>query len=428
MTWTIRTHTLIGLATVALLFLGIGVFGLFGSMAGAVVSNGQVDLETHAQVVQHPDGGVVAAINVRDGDRVKAGDVLLSLEGSQLRSDRAIATNQLVELQARATRLRAEQLGQEQLSFPADLAAAAASDSAVSDVLQGQEAVFEAGKRTFTETVNSTREQQKQIGNEVEGLKAQSAALSEQAALVQGEYENADALLKKGLIDAARVSELKRTIVGLMGQKAQSDASIAANLADRARLDVEVLRLTATRQEKAVNDLRDVETKITELGEQERALDKKIARLDLRAPRDGIVQNLQIHTIGAVIRPADPVLSVVPQDKLFTILARIDAHKIDSVFVGQDTALRFSSFDARTTPEIRATITRVSADIVTDSRSGAQFYTAEATPNQGEYEKLGGKDLLPGMPVEVYIQTGSRSPLSYFLKPFLDFVDQAFKE
>ncbi|MFZ1663729.1 MAG: biotin/lipoyl-binding protein, partial [Paracoccaceae bacterium] len=157
MNWGIRKHTLIGMVTVALLFLGIGVFGLFGSMAGAVVSNGQVDLETHAQVIQHPDGGVVAAIHVRDGDRVKAGDVLLSLEGNQIRSDLAIAHNQLIELQARAVRLKAEQLGQDSLSFPAELDTAAAGDSAVSEVLQGQRAVFEAGKHTFSETVNSTR-------------------------------------------------------------------------------------------------------------------------------------------------------------------------------------------------------------------------------------------------------------------------------
>lgn len=428
MDWPIRRQVLAGSVTVVALFLGIGVFGLYGRIAGAIVSPGQVDLETHSQIVQHPDGGVVAAIGVRDGDRVRAGDVLLSLDGGQLRSDLAIIVSQLVELRTRAARLTAEQRGADTLAFPTDLVQAAATDAGVAAVIDGQRAVFEAGRRTFDETVDSTREQQRQIRNEAEGQTAQAAALGEQADLVRSQYETAEGLLQKGLADGSRVSELKRTMVALLGQQAQTRAGVAANRAEIARLDTEIGRLAAARQEKAVTDLRDAEVKIAELSEQKLALERKIARLDLRAPRDGIVQSLQIHTIGAVIRPADPVLSVVPQDKLFTIIARIDTHKVDSVFVGQDTALRFSSFDARTTPEIRARITRVAADIVTDSRTGAQFYTAEATPDPGEIEKLAGKDLLPGMPVEVYIQTGERSPLSYFLKPFLDFVGQAFRE
>lgn len=428
MSWPIRNHAIAGLATVSALFLGIGVFGTMGSLAGAVVAIGQVELETHAQIVQHPDGGVVAAIPVRDGDRVRAGDVLLALESSSLVADRAILMSQLHELQARAARLKAEATDGAAVTYPEELHQVAMTDQPVAEVLAGQEAVFVAALRTFTATIDATREQQGQIRQEIEGLKAQSAALTEQIALMESEHRKAEDLLQKGLTEAPRVSELKRNLVGLVGQRAQTEAAISASLADIARLEVEIARLTSARQEKAVTELRDVETKLTELGEQRAVLEKKIARLDLRAPRDGIVQGLTIHTIGAVLRPADPVLSVVPQDGLFTITARVEAEKVDSVFVGQEAALRFSSFDARTTPEILGRITRVSADIVTDSRTGAQFYTAEATPDAGETAKLGGKVLLPGMPVEVYIQTGSHSPLAYILKPFTDYFAPAMKE
>jgi HlyD family secretion protein len=364
----------------------------------------------------------------RDGDHVTAGDVLLTIDGSSHRAEEAILTGQIAELEARAARLAAEELDRTAITFPADLTEAAGYDPAVADVLRGQEAIFAAGLVTFRATIDGTREQQGQIRKVIEGLEAQSAALAEQIGLVEVEYQKAEGLLQKGLTEAPRVSELKRTVVSLTGERAQTEATIAANLADIAKLDVEAARLAAARQEKAVTELREVETKLVELEEQKRLIETRIARLELRAPRDGIVQGLTIHTIGAVIRPADPVLSVVPQDRLFTITARIEADKVDSVFPGQAAVLHFASFDARTTPELKAIITRVSADIVTDNRTGVQFYTADAVPDSGEIAKLDGKDLLPGMPVEVFIQTGSHSPLAYILKPFTDYFAKAMKE
>lgn len=428
MNWGIRRQAIIGLLTVFLLIGGIGVWGAWASLAGAVVSSGQIELESHAQVIQHPEGGIVATIEVKDGDRVKAGDVLLSLDGSALHSDLAILTNQLTELEARGARLSAEQLGLEEVVFPEALERAAAGGKAVKNVLAGQVAFFDAKKRTYAESVNSTREQQRQKANEIDGLKAQSAALAEQLQLVDEELVNLDALLAKGLVGAPRVAEMKRGRSNLVGQKAGTDASVAASLGQIAQLDVEILRLTATRQQEAVSELRDIENKIAEISEQRKALDTKIARLDLRAPLDGLIHGLQIHTIGSVIRPADPVMYVIPQDNLLAITAKVDASHVDSVFVGQDAILRFSSFDARTTPELHAVVTRVSADIITDTRTGAQFYTAELAPKPGEMALITGKELLPGMPVEVYIQTGSRSPLSYMLKPFLDYAERAFRE
>ncbi len=428
MNWGIRRQTVVGLLTVFLLIGGIGVWGAWASLAGAVLAFGQIELESHAQIVQHPDGGVVATINVRDGDEVKAGDVLLSLDGSELRSDLAILTNQLTELEARGARLTAEQLGQEEVVFPAELERAAAGDKAIAEVLAGQVAFFDAKRRTYAEAVNSTREQQRQKANEIDGLKAQSAALSEQLQLLEDELVNVEALRAKGLVGAPRVAEMKRGRAGLVGQKAETEASVAGSLGQIAQLDVEVLRLTSARQEEAVSELRDIENKIAELREQRKALAATIARLDLRAPLDGIIHGLQIHTIGSVIRPADPIMYVIPQDNLLTITAKVDASHVDSVFVGQDAVLRFSSFDARATPELHAEVTRVSADILTDDRTGVQFYTAELTPKPGEIELIADKALLPGMPVEVYIQTGSRSPLSYMLKPFLDYAERAFRE
>lgn len=428
MTWGIRKQAVAGLLTVVLLIGGIGVWGAWASLAGAVVSPGQVELESHSQIVQHPDGGVVATIAVREGDKVRAGDVLLSLEGNELRSDLAILANQLTELEARGARLTAEQLGRGKVDFPAELKRAAIRDREVAEVLAGQVAFFDARRRTFAEAVNSTREQQRQKSNEIDGLKAQSEALSEQLQLLEEELVDLEALREKGLVDARRVAEAKRGRAGLVGQKAETEASIAASLGQIAQLDVEILRLTSERQEEAVSELRDIENRIAELSEQRKAVAKKIARLDMRAPLDGIIHGLQIHTIGSVVRPADPIMFVVPQDNLLRITAKVDAQHVDSVFVGQYAVLRFPSFDARTTPELHAEVTRVSADILTDDRTGIQFYTAEITPRPGEIELMANRALLPGMPVEAYIQTESRSPLNYMLKPFLDYAERAFRE
>lgn len=312
MSWEIRTQKITGLVTVGLLVAGIGSWGSLASLAGAVVSTGQLEPQSRAQVIQHPDGGTVARIAVRDGDRVKAGDVLLALDGNEIRSNHRVLSAQLTELEARAARLSAEQLGQDSMAFPAELTEAGASDPAVAEVLAGQLALFEAKKRTYAETVNSTREQQRQKASEVEGMKAQAAALADQLTLTDEELVNLDTLLTKQLVGAPRVAEMKRARANLVGQIAATDASIAAGLGQIAQLDTEVLRLTATRQQDAVTELRDIENKIAETGEQRKALAAKIARLDLRAPLDGIVHGLAVHTIGSVIRPADPVMYVIP--------------------------------------------------------------------------------------------------------------------
>ncbi len=428
MSRTIRTQTLWGLTTIALLVLGIGVWGTLGSLAGAVIASGQIEPESRAQVIQHPDGGVVARIAVKDGQKVSAGDVLLTIDGTQLRADLAVIEGQLTELEARAARLRAEELGHGQVAYGDRLVGAARADAAVRAVLVAQSELFEARARTYQQTIKGTREQQAQKAAEARGLKAQEDALAEQLGLIEEELADLQGLRAKGLVGAPRVADMQRMRASLTGQRAATEASVAASLGQVAGLEVEVQRLTAVRQQEALTELNEVDTKLAQLSEERKALMARVARLDLRAPRDGIIHGQQIHALGAVIRPADPVMYVIPQDDLLTITARVDATHVDSVFAGQPAALRFPGFDARTTPELMGKVIRVSADVISDQRTGAQFYTAEVAPDPGQLDQLSGKALLPGMPVEVYIQTGSHSPLSYLLKPFLDYLARGFRE
>lgn len=428
MTRSIRGSALLGLLTVIVLTLGVGVWGAWASLAGAVIAQGQVQIEARAQIVQHRDGGVVKAILVRDGDRVAAGDPLLVLDESELASQAKIIADQLVELRTRAARLAAEQEGAATVSLPGELQSAAEKDTAVAGIIDGQNNLFAARLATLREATQSYEEQKLQIENEMLGQKAQIGALEEQITLLASELADAEALFEQGLIQGSRVTALKREKASLTGQKGELEASVARNLGRIAQIDVEIVGLSAKRREEAVTELRDVEPRIAGLEEELKAVQTKLARLTLTAPTEGLVHDLQVFSLGAIIRPADPVLYIIPQEEELMITAKIDAYHIDQVFAGRPVVLRFSAFNARTTPELNAEVARVSADVSTDERSGVQYYTTELRVSREEIARLGDQPLLPGMPVEVFIQTGERSPLSYLAKPFTDYFERAFRE
>ena len=428
MNWSTRRQTLIGLGIVIALVAFVGVWGSVASIAGAVVAMGQVDTAERNQVVEHPDGGTVARILVAEGDVVAQGDVLLELDDGALSTQWQIVTDQVLSLQVEAARLTSEQMLSPTLRLPEDLVAAAKDDPKVKAVIDLQQAVFDARLQTYNQTVRSLGEQQSQRKSEVEGQTARESALNDQLVLMRSEFEDAQTLREKGLVKVSAVRDLERQTRALEGEVAGVKAAIAAASSEVARLDVEVARVTSARQEEASAGLRDTENKLSELLEQQRELSRRLDRLRLRAPLAGTIHELTVHNPGSVIRPADPVLYVVPQDAQLRITARIDAAHIDSVGPGQDAMLRFSSFESRTTPELAASVSRVSANVSVDERTGASFYTADLVLKEGEADKLEGKELVPGMPVEVYIQTGSRSPLSYVFKPFTDYVNRAFKE
>jgi len=334
----------------------------------------------------------------------------------------------LVELRARAARLAAERDGAATLTLPSESLRFAENNAAVSGTIEGQKNLFAARLATLNEATQSNEEQKLQIANEILGQKAQIGALYEQIALLAGELADAEALRQKGLIQASRVTAIKREKASLTGQKGELEANVARNLGRIAQIDVEIIGIAAKRREEAVTELGDIEPRIAGLDEEYKALQTKLARLTLTAPTEGLVQDLRVYSLGAIIRPADPVLFIIPQEEELMITAKIGAHQIDQVFAGMQVVLRFSAFDAGTTPEINAEVARVSADVTTDERSGAQYYTTEIRMSREETARLGDRRLLPGMPVEVFIQTGERSPLSYFAKPFADYFEHAFRE
>lgn len=427
-TWTARRQLVIGVLGLIVLLGGFGSWSVMANISGAIISTGQIAVDSNRQVVQHPDGGVVASIEVREGDVVEAGQTLLTLDRTLQNSEAQILRDQLHELAARSTRLKAERDGSASLSFPDDLVAAAAADPEVAEMVAGQERLFEVRRETFERESEQLLRRKEQIASQVQGIEAQSEALTLQLGFIREELDDQRSLLDRGLTQNSRVLQLQREEARLLGQVGEFEAAIAELEGRATEIDLEVLKLdTRTRQE-AIGQLRDLQFRETELAEQYRSVEERLARMEITAPVSGVVYGLTVFAERSVVRPAEPVLYLVPQDRPLVIQTQVDPIHVDQVYPGQPVTLRMPTFDARTTPELFGSVIRVSPDAFTDDVTGAPYYRAEVLPNEGEIARLEGQVMLPGMPVEAYIRTEDRSPIEYLVKPLMDYFNRAFRE
>jgi len=428
-TWSVRRPLIIGLLGLALLVGGFGSWSFGTQISGAIIASGRIEVDQNRQVVQHPDGGVVAAIEVGEGDRVEAGQVLLRLDATTLRSELAITENQLYELIARRGRLEAERDGRDEITFDSLLLAAATEGSDAEELMLGQMRLMDARATSDANETAQLRKRASQIGNQIDGLDAQAVALETQLALISRELADQQQLLEKGLAQASRVLSLQReearlsgTMGDLVAQKAQAQGRIT-------ELEIEILNLESQRREEAITRLRDLLYRELELRESRRALIEQLSRLDIKSPVSGIVYGMQVFALRSVIRPADPVLYIVPQDRPLVINAQVEPIHIDKVFVGQEVTLRFSALDQRSTPELMGTVQTISADAFQDEGTQLSYYRAEIVLSEGEQARLPENVvLIPGMPVEAFIRTDDRTPIAYLTKPLMDYFTKAFRE
>ena len=423
-----RGPLVLGFVGVAILVVGLFGWGFGTTIAGAVVTSGMLEVERNRQIVQHPDGGVVETIFVKDGDTVQAGDVLIRLDGNVTRSELAIVEGQLFEFLARRARLEAERDGEDKVEITGELAELSKTRPDVAELVDGQVKLFEARRDTLAKQLEQLGKRQGQMNSQIDGIDAQLDAQSKQLVLIESELKDQQGLLEKGLAQASRVSSLQREQARLEGQLGELTASRAQSEGRITEIELEVLRLQAARREDANEQLRDAGAKERELAERRRALQEKIERLDIRAPVSGIVLGMSVTTPRSVIRPADPVLYIIPQDRPLVIMAQVPPIHIDEVHMGQAAELMFPAFSARTTPQLEGHVTMVSADALTDQRTGQTYYRAEIALDPGEMEKLRDLQLLPGMPVEAFIKTDDRTPIAYLTKPFTDYFAKAFRE
>ncbi len=427
--WSARTPMTVGLIGLLILVGGFGTWSVATNITGAIIASGRIEVDQNRQVVQHPDGGVVAEILVDEGVEVSAGDVLIRLDDTQLKSQLAINESQLYELISRRGRLEAERDDRDTITFDPLVLAAAKTNPDVPDLIAGQERLMAARAESTVNEIDQLEKRRGQISNQIEGIVAQQVALTKQLELISQELTDQQRLLDQGLAQAARVLSLQREEARLSGTMGDLEAQKAQAGGRITEIDIEILKLGTGRREEAITRLRDLQYRELELREQRLALIEQLDRLDITAPVSGIVYDLQIFALRSVIRPADPVLYIVPQDRPLIINARVEPIHIDKLSIGQEVNLRFSALDQRTTPELQGQVVQISADAFQDERQQVSFYRAEIALSEGEQDRLPeGAVLIPGMPVEAFIRTEDRTPLAYLTKPLTDYFNRAFRE
>ncbi len=425
--WPAGRYLLVGILALLVLVGGFGVWVARAQISGSVIAGGQIEVDQNRQVIQHPDGGVVSQILVQEGDLVAEGDLLIKLDPSLIQSDLVVVEGQLFEVIARRGRYEAEQDGADRITFDALLTGS--DTDAARSLMDGQTRLFNARIESEANAKDQLVKRQAQIGNQTDGFRAQQEATEIQLGLIGEELTSQQILLDRGLAQASRVLALQReqaNLTGTMGDLVAQSAQAQERITE---IDIQILTLGTTRREEAITRLRDLEYNEIELSERRRTLQQKLDRLDIRAAVSGIVYGLQVFAPRSVIKPADPVMYLVPQDRPLVITTQVQTRDIDHLFIGQEVALRFSAFDQRRTPELFGHVIKVSADAFQDQNRGMSFYRAEIALNDGEAARLpAGMTLIPGMPVEAFIGTDPRSPLEYFLKPVADFFAKAFRE
>ncbi|HET7164571.1 MAG TPA: HlyD family type I secretion periplasmic adaptor subunit [Pseudolabrys sp.] len=407
------------------LIFGVGIVGAWATLmplSGAVVVPGTLVVESDVKKIQHPAGGVVASIPVRDGMQVRAGDLLLHLDETQLRANAQVLSQQLDQIRVRVARLITERDGLDQPQMPHEMANRS-GDGDVSRLWASEISLFNSRAATRRNAKELLQSHVGQLGEQISGLDAQVKSKAAQHDLISGELEGVDGLYQKGLVPLTRKTSLQREAARLDGERGQVVAAIAEAKSKISEAELQAVKIDHDFRTEVMKDLREAQDKEAELVEKSTAAQDLLRRVDLRAPTNGIVHQLSVHTIGGVITPGEVVMEIVPESDELQIEAKLPPQEVDHVHHGQRAYIRFSAFNQRTTPQLEGVVSYVSADLNHDRQrnpNAATYYTVRVTLPPSERRRLGGLELVSGMPVEVFLQTGSRTMMSYLLKPISD--------
>jgi HlyD family secretion protein len=425
---SIRLHLIIGLAVVIVLAGGFGGWASTVQISGALIAPGAVVVDSNVKKVQHPTGGVVGEVRVRDGDLVKAGDIVVRLDDTVTKASLAIVVKTLNGLYARAARLETEQRGDSQLTFPPQLTERA-DDPDVKNVMISESKLFDVRVTGRTGQKAQLRERISQLNEEIGGLSAQEQAKDKEIALIEKELVGVRQLYEQHLVQLTRLTTLERDAARLNGERAQYISSRAQAKGKITETELQIIQVDKDMVSDVSKDLRETNDKIGEFVERKVTAEDQLRRVDIRAPQDGMVLQNNVHTVGGVITAGDAMMMIVPQADDLSVEAKVDPKDIDKLQIGQKTLMRFSAFNQRTTPELTGAVTRVSGDVTTDQRTGQSYYTIRVSLPPTEVARLGDNNkLIPGMPVEAFVQTGDRTMMSYLMKPLHDQLMRSFRE
>ena len=425
---SVRRYVVAGALTVIGLVGGIGGWAATTDLAGAVVAPGTVVVASNVKKVQHPTGGVVGQIFVKNGDRVKAGDLLVRLDETVTRANLSVITRQLDELMGRQARLRAERDDINTIAFPPELVARA-GDPEVDQILAGEKKLFESRENSDNSKKKQLDERISAMKEEISGLVAQAESKTKEVEYIGKELVGLETLEAKQLVTTTKIMALRRDGARIEGERAQLRASAASSRGKIAEIQVQKLGIDQESTSETMKDLREAEGKIAELSERRTAAEDQLRRIDLRAPVDGTVHQLSVFTIGGVINTAEPLMLIVPEGDKLVIEAKIAPQDIDQARSHEEAMIRFPAFNQRSTPQISGRVANIAADLTKEPQQpNIAYYVARVEISDEEMKKLTGLKLVPGMPAEVQIRTTSRTALSYLLKPLQDQFAKAFKE
>ncbi|MEI2387032.1 HlyD family type I secretion periplasmic adaptor subunit [Breoghania sp. JC706] len=425
---SLRRNLLAGFAGILLLFGGIGGWAATAELSSAVVAAGVLVVEGNVKKVQHPEGGIIAKLMVREGQRVEAGETVVLMDDTAARANLAAIEKSITQLLARQARLEAERDGALEAAVSQELRHRLHGDDARL-AMANERRLFQDRRASRDGRKARLREQILQLHQQIDGLELQQQAKVREIELIGKELDGQRRLFKLGLTSLSRVNNLDRSTARLHGESGQLKASAAALRGAIAELQLQILQVDREAQTEVAAELRDVANQLATLAEDEVTARNRLAHADVKAPISGVVHLLSVHTVGGVVTAAETLMEIVPRSSVLTVEARVSPQDIDQISTGLPTTLRLSAFNRNTTPELTGSIIRVSADLETDQATGTNFYRAAIRIPDHELRRLpSGLALLPGMPVEAFIRTGDRTVLSYLVKPIQDHASRVFRE
>jgi HlyD family secretion protein len=416
-----------GLRVLFIVGVAAGGWAALVPLAGAVIVPGNLVVQSNVKAIQHPTGGVVSEIAVHNGQRVSSGELLVRLDAIQAQAGLQVITKQLDEARARIARLTAERDGLNQIAMPAELAGRAGEDT-VSTLLISEETLFRARGKARRSQIDVFQSRISQLGEQIGGLDAQVEAKTKQLDLIGGELTGVQTLYDKQLVPLARLTALQRESARIEGERGQLTSSIAETRSKIGEAQLQILKVEHDFRTDVVKELGESQGKEAELVERGTAARDVLDRIEIRTPASGVVQQLSVHSIGGVIKPGDSIMEIVPDLDDLQIEARLQPNDIDHVRTGQDAFVRFPAFNQRVTPQVTGVVSYVSPDASRDPQTNTSYFTVRVTLSEDERRRLAGLQLVPGMPAEVFMQTGSRTMMSYLLKPITDQMRRAFVE
>jgi HlyD family secretion protein len=424
---SIRRLNVIGVATVLILIGGIGGWAATSKLAGAVIANGSLVVESNVKKVQHPTGGTISALMVEEGSAVEAGDVLVKLDDTAPRATLNIVRSELDTQLLRQARLVAERDDAPAVFLPQSLAPRQ-MDPSVASAFASEQKLFESRRNSLNGQRAQLAEQIDQLKEQIDGLTAQRAAKESELELIAKELEGVAALFEKQLTTRERINALERNRASLEGDRGQMIAQIAAARGKISETEIQILQLDKTFRTEVLNDLRDAEAKIDAARERETAAEDQLRRIEIRAPQSGTVHGLAFHTVGGVIGAGETIMMIVPNADSLVVDAMVAPQDVDQVTVGSEVTVRLLAGNTRTTPVLQAKVVRVAPDLLRNPDTNNGSYLVRAAFDKGALAALGNFHAVAGMPAELFFATGERTPLQYLLKPLGEQIAHTFRE